>query len=64
MYNWSTDEKAFKNKEEKDIWELEQLVNFGLNNQKISSEKIRLYWNRLIIDPYRRKFLRMILDVE
>ena len=64
MYNWSTDEKSFKNKEKKEIWELEQLINFGLNGRKINAEKARLYWNRFAIDPYRRKFLEMLLDAK
>ncbi|MEK7128913.1 MAG: hypothetical protein AAB858_01035 [Patescibacteria group bacterium] len=64
MYNWSTDEKSFKNKDKKEIWELEQLINFGLNGRKIDAEKLRLYWNRFIIDPRRRKFLEMLLNVK
>lgn len=64
MYNWSTDEKSFENKGKKEIWELEQLINFGLNKQKISAEKLRLYWNRFAIDPHRRKFLRMLLNAK
>lgn len=64
MYNWSTNEKSFKNKEKKDIWELEQLINFGLNGRKIDEKKARLYWDRIIIDPQRRKFLEMLLNVK
>ena len=64
MYNWSTDEKSFKNKDKKEIWELEQLINFGLNGRKIDAEKLRLYWDRFVIDSYRRKFLEMLLDVK
>lgn len=64
MYNWSTDEKSFINKEKKEIWELEQLINFGLNKQKINSEKLRFYWNHFVIDPHRRKFLEMLLNIE
>ena len=64
MYNWSTDEKSFENKEKKDIWELEQMINFGLNNQKLNADKLRLYWNRIIIDSYRHKFLEILLNAK
>jgi len=37
MYNWSTDETTLQNDSEKHaIWQLEQVVNFGLNGEKIS----------------------------
>lgn len=64
MYNWSIDEKSFKDKEKKEIWELEQLINFGLNGRKISAEKLRLYWNRFVVDSHRRKFLEMLLNAK
>lgn len=62
MYNWSTDENEFKNEENKEIWRLEQLVNFGLNGGKIDKKKLRLYWDRLALDPHRRKFLALVLN--
>lgn len=64
MYNWSTDEKSFKNKEKKEVWELEQLINFGLDGKKIDAKKLRLYWNRFSIDSHRRKFLEILLDAK
>lgn len=63
MYNWSTDETQLKKDPEKyAIWKLEQLVNFGLNDEKISEADLRHYWNRLTIDPTRRKFLELLLN--
>lgn len=62
MYNWSTDlSQLKKNKREYKIWKLEQLVNFGLNKEKISKVDIKKYWHKIEIDPARKKFLRLIV---
>ncbi len=63
MYNWSTDEQQLKkNPDQYAIWKLEQLINFGLNGEKISEKELRRYWDKLAIDPNRRKFLELILS--
>lgn len=62
MYNWSTDiSQLKKNKKKYKIWKLEQLVNFGLNKEKISKIDIKKHWNDIHVDPARRKFLHLIL---
>lgn len=62
MHNWSTDiSQLKKNKKKYTIWHLEQLVNFGLNKEKISTSEIKKYWNNIDIDPARKKFLRLIV---
>ena len=62
MYNWSTDENHLKkNSEQYTIWKLEQIVNFGLNGEKIVETDLRRYWNRLTLDPSRQKFLEQLL---
>lgn len=62
MHNWSIDTANFKKKSEKyKIWKLEQQVNFGLNNEKISKKDIKKNWNNITIDPARKKFLSFIL---
>ncbi len=62
MYNWSTDEKELKKyPEDYKIWRLEQLANFGLNGEKIKLEDLKKYWDKIKIDPARRKFLNAIL---
>ena len=62
MYNWSTDEKELKNdKEQYTLWRLEQLINYGLGNEKLNEGELKKYWDRLIIDPYRRNFLALLL---
>ncbi len=63
MYNWSTDEETLQKDPEKHaVWRLEQLLNFGLNNEKISEVELRRYWPQLEIDPARRRFLELLLN--
>ena len=62
MYNWSTDTKKLKkNKEKYTIWKLEQLVNFGLSGEKISGKDLKKYFNKINIDPLRRKYLSLLI---
>lgn len=63
VYNWSIDEKKLeKDKKKYAIWKLEQTVNFGLRGKKIKKETIKKYWNDIKIDPYKRKFLKLIIN--
>lgn len=64
MYNWSVDVSKFRDKKDREIWELEQHINYGLNGKKISKVKLLKYFNIINIDPYRRKFLERILGNE
>jgi len=62
MYNWSVDTTELKNnKKQYAIWRLEQMVNFGLNGEKISREAIKKYWKILDLDHNKKKYLKMIL---
>lgn len=63
MYNWSVDEKKLKKYPEKyTIWKLEQLINFGLGNEKLDESKIRKYLNRLDIDNDKKRYLKFLLS--
>ena len=65
MQNWSTDENALKKSPEAHvIWRLEQLINFGLGEEKLSLPQLRKYWPKLVIDPARRTFLNVFLHEE
>ena len=62
MRNWSTDTKTLqKDPEAYAVWKLEQLVNFGLDGEKIDEKELRKYWDQLQIDPSRRAFLHILL---
>ena len=62
MYNWNTDlNELSKDKEKFTIWKLNQLINFGLNGERLNLKLVKKYWNKLTIDPKRKKFLQLIL---
>jgi len=46
MINWSTDESKFKkeNPQEYKIWRLTQLINYGLNGEKLPAIDIKKNW--------------------
>lgn len=63
MYNWSTNEGELRRNPEKyAIWHLEQMVNFGLDGQKIERNQLKMYWSKINIDPARRRFLELLLN--
>lgn len=58
MYNWNIDTTKLKQNSEKyNIWKLEQLINFGLNGEKINEYELKKYWNDIKIDQKRRRIL-------
>lgn len=62
MKNWSTDTLELqKDKEKFSVWRLEQLINFGLGDEKIDLNELRRYWDALNIDPFKRKFLSLFV---
>ena len=62
MKNWSVDTTELqKNPEEFKIWRLEQLINFGLDDEKIDLRQLRTYWDKVRIDPLKRKFLSLFV---
>ena len=62
MYNWSVNVKQLKkDKQAYVIWHLEQLVNFGLNNEKIKASELKKYWSYLSLDPVKKKYLNSLL---
>jgi len=63
MYNWSTDTDKFtEDSEALAIWRLEQMVNFGLGRGgKIDERELCKYFDKLKIDPERRKLFSLLL---
>jgi len=62
MYNWAVDENLLKkNKQGYAVWKLEQMVNFGLNGGKINKKELKKYWDKLRLDPSRKRFLELLL---
>ena len=62
MYNWSTDENALKKyPKQHAIWKLEQMVNFGLDGEKLYTKELKRYWPRLFLDPRKKRYLEFLL---
>ncbi|MEK7124492.1 MAG: hypothetical protein AAB877_02295, partial [Patescibacteria group bacterium] len=50
-----------KDREKFLVWRLEQLINFGLDGEKIEMLQLKKYWNVITIDPAKRKFLSLFV---
>jgi len=62
MKNWSTDTRELeKNKEKFTVWKLEQLINFGLDKEKLKKDELAKVWSVLNIDNAKRKFLSLFV---
>lgn len=62
MYNWNVDTKRLKKNPLKfKIWSLEQLINFGLSDQKLSKLDLIRNFDNLNIDVSKKNYLRFLL---
>lgn len=62
MKNWSVDIKKLKKYPEAyKIWRLEQLINYGLDEEKLDEKEVKKYWNKLYLDPPAKKYLEFLL---
>lgn len=65
MLNWNTDEKKFKKRypREYKLWRLTQLINYGLDGEKLDEKEIRVAWPKIKnrLDPDRRKVLEFFI---
>lgn len=65
MYNWSTDEKKFKkeNPEGYRLWRLTQLINYGLDGEKLDRKELKKDWPKIKdnLDPYARRAIEFLL---
>ena len=43
-------------------WELEERINFGIGDEKISADALREQWDAIDIDPWKRKALALALE--
>lgn len=63
MRNWSTDTTHFdKASEEYKKWRLEQLINFGLGEEKINVVELRKFLPKLTLDPAKKKYISFLLS--
>ena len=65
MINWSTDEKKFKKKYPKEykIWRIVQLINYGLDGEKLDIKEVKSNWNKIKdrLDPYKRRTIEYLI---
>jgi hypothetical protein len=66
MYNWSTDEAYFEKHDPEGfkIWRILQLINYGLDGEKLDRGDLLKYWPRIedrIFDKAIKKYLQMLL---
>lgn len=63
MYNWSIDEEKFKEADPEgyEIWKLEQMINWGLGDDKLNEKLLRRHWKKLFLDPIKKQFLEFLL---
>ncbi|OGD65907.1 hypothetical protein A3F08_00510 [Candidatus Berkelbacteria bacterium RIFCSPHIGHO2_12_FULL_36_9] len=60
MHIWDYKTKDKNNLPE--TWMLERSINFGLeDNERISEKVLRRNWDKIKIDPAKRKFLEFLL---
>lgn len=63
MKNWNTDTSRFRTKKDKRLWELSQLVNYGLEDEKLNEKELRNNWAELKtrLDPERARMLEYLI---
>ena len=60
--HWSVDTRNLrKDPSALAVWELENSINFGLREAKIKKSELLTHWDKLDIDPHKKKFLSLIL---
>ena len=60
--HWSVDiTELKKDKEAFIIWNLEQRINWGIGEDKISKKDLIKYWDKIDIDVFKRKALFLAL---
>lgn len=62
MYNWSTDEDKLKKDYPEDYqkWRLLQLINYGLDGERIKLKLLQKLWPEIkseVLDPKVKEFL-------
>lgn len=66
MYNWShIDEEAMKREdpEKYRLWRLTQIINYGLDGEKLDREEVKAAWPKIKddIEPYTRRAMEYLL---
>lgn len=65
MLNWNTDEERFKKEDPEGYraWRLVQLINYGLDGEKLDAEQVKKMWPEIQenLDPYKKRLLEYLI---
>ena len=63
MKNWNTDVSKFKSKKDKRIWELSQMINYGLDGEKLDENELKENWDDIkpMLDLERARMLEYLI---
>lgn len=62
MKNWTVDINVLtKYPNQYKIWRLEQMINYGLDGQKIPRQLLIENLDKISIDPQKKKYLKFLL---
>lgn len=65
MYNWSVDEEKFKKEDPEGykLWRLTQLINYGLDGEKLDREEVKEAWPKIKerLDAEERRLFDFLL---
>ncbi len=60
--HWSVDTTELeKDADAYSIWKLEQWVNFGIGTQNVQKNDLIKYWDRLVVDEWKRKAIALAI---
>ena len=61
--HWSIDTTELeKDPEDFAVWKLEQWVNWGIGDEKVSKADLIKYWDKLDIDEWKRKAISRAIN--
>lgn len=65
MFNWSTDEEKLKKENPRAwrLWRITQLIDYGLDGEKLKKSEIIKYWSEIKdeIDPYKKRLIEFLI---
>lgn len=60
--HWSVDtDELAKNPEAFAIWKIEQRVNWGIGEERLKIADLKKYWDKIDIDPFKRRALELVV---
>lgn len=63
MKNWNTDTTKFKTKLSRKVWELSQMINYGLGGAKLNLRDVINNWEvlKVELDPNRARMIEYLV---